>query len=86
MTGLSSVFKIEKSIEEADGLHKALGLPPFRFSKTKLISHDVADLIDNGFWNAHSEANGAEMLVDAVAGGIKAVSYTHLTLPTKLEV
>ena len=69
--GLRGVFKIDKGIDKTGGLHKALGLSAFRFFKTKLVSHDVADLIDNGFWNTYSEANGVEMLVDAVAGGIK---------------
>ena len=51
--GFSGVFKIEKSIEKTGGLHEALGLSTFCFSKTKLVSHDVADLIDNVFWNTY---------------------------------
>ena len=47
--GLHGVFKIEKGIEKTGGLHEALGLSAFCFPETKLVGHDVTDLIDNGF-------------------------------------
>ncbi len=69
--GLSGVFKIEKGIEKTGGLREALGLSAFCFSKTKLVSHYVTDLINDGFWNTNLEANGVEMLIDGVSRGIK---------------
>ena len=48
-----------------------MGLSAFCFSEAELIGHDVADLIDDGFWNPYLDADGVEVLIDGVAGGIE---------------
>lgn len=69
--GFCGVFEIEKCVEETGGLHEALGLSAFCFWEAELIGHDVADLIDDSFWNAHLEADGVEVLIDGVARGVE---------------
>ena len=53
---------------------------------TGTISTDVVELAQQRGWEITLLNRGSKKLPEGVGSIIAAVSYTHLTLPTKLEV